>query len=208
MIAGKLTQLEGTGFVAENPLGRGEVHECLWVFVAFGRFPYVPGRLSHPPGPRERPKGPEFGQQPQVFNLSPSPPNPYVFDLLPPPSPIGPSRGPYFCINALYRMPRIPGAPEKARDPGPPRPIQAHCCRAWPGGNIDLVSIKPRCTNYNFSLVFRTFPGQTWPRDPCQRVRLDKLCRTHLKLAPETNSKAMSWPLPGLGKKLKLKMME
>ncbi len=40
---------------------------------------------------------------------------------------------------------------------------------------------------YNSSFgVFLSFPGQAWPRDPLQRVRLYKWCRTRLKLAPET----------------------
>ncbi len=73
-----------------------------------------------------------------------------------------------------------------------------------------LQSIMPRNKNYNLSFgLFRSFPGRTWPRDPFQRVRLKKWCRTHLKLAPETDYKVISWPFPGLGqKKLKSKMTE
>ncbi len=36
-----------------------------------------------------------------------------------------------------------------------------------------------------------------WPRDPFQRVGLEKWCRTHPKLAPETNSKAVWLPFSG-----------
>ncbi len=68
-----------------------------------------------------------------------------------------------------------------------------------------LVAIRPRNKQYNLSFgLFRIFPGQTWPRDPLQGVRLEKWCRTHLKLAPETNSKAMSWQFPGLGQKTEI----
>ena len=63
-----------------------------------------------------------------------------------------------------------------------------------------FVAIKPRNNNYNSSFVFWLFPGQAWPPYPFQRVRLDKWCRAQLKLTPETNSKAMSWPFPTLGK--------
>jgi hypothetical protein len=37
-----------------------------------------------------------------------------------------------------------------------------------------------------------TIFGQTWPRDQSKRVGLEKWCRTHPKLAPETNSNAVS----------------
>ncbi len=64
----------------------------------------------------------------------------------------------------------------------------------------DLITIEPRNKQYNLSFgLFRPLSGQTWPRDPLQRVWLEKwCCRAHLKLAPETNSKAMSWPFHGL----------
>ena len=39
---------------------------------------------------------------------------------------------------------------------------------------------------------FGTVSGRNWPRDPFQRVGLNKWCRTHPKLAPETNSNAVS----------------
>ena len=65
-----------------------------------------------------------------------------------------------------------------------------------------LGAIKPRSKHYNLSFgLFRSLPGRTWPRDPFQRVRLEKTSRTHFKLAPETNYKAVSWPCPGLGQK-------
>jgi hypothetical protein len=41
-------------------------------------------------------------------------------------------------------------------------------------------------------LIFvRSFPGQAGPRDPFQRVKLEQWCRSHLKLTPETNYKAV-----------------
>ncbi len=42
--------------------------------------------------------------------------------------------------------------------------------------------------------IFRAFPGRAWPRDPLQRVRLEKWRRTHLKVDPDTNCKTISWP--------------
>ena len=59
-----------------------------------------------------------------------------------------------------------------------------------------------------FVCCFGQVFGQSWPQDPFERVRFEQWCRTHLKLAPETNYKAMSWPFPGLRQKLKFKMME
>ncbi len=52
-------------------------------------------------------------------------------------------------------------------------------------------------------MPFRPFSGQARPRDPLQRVRLDKWCRGHRKLTPETNHKALSWPFPGPPQKFK-----
>ncbi len=40
---------------------------------------------------------------------------------------------------------------------------------------------------------------------PLPRARLKEWCRTRLKLAPETNSEAISWPVPGLGQKTSIK---
>ncbi len=71
--------------------------------------------------------------------------------------------------------------------------------RRSPTLNAKFIAIKPRNKHYNLSFgLFRSFSGRAWPRDPFQRVKLDKWCRTHLELAPETNAKAMSWPFPGL----------
>ncbi len=58
--------------------------------------------------------------------------------------------------------------------------------------------------NYNLYLWFWQVSGRTWPRDPFQRVGLEKRCRTHPKLAPETNSKAVSWPFSGPDPQLKM----
>ncbi len=46
--------------------------------------------------------------------------------------------------------------------------------------------------NYNCYSVFWPVSGRTWPRDPLQRIGLDKLCRKHPELAPETNYKTVS----------------
>ena len=43
-------------------------------------------------------------------------------------------------------------------------------------------------------LGFWQISGRTWTRDPSKRVGFGKWCRTHTKLAPETNSKAASLP--------------
>ncbi len=97
--------------------------------------------------------------------------------------------------------------------PGQSQGSRGHCHKTMSGGRscrVNLAAIKPRNKKHNLSFVFRSFPGKTWPRDPLQRVRLEQWCRTRLKLAPETNSKATSWLFPGLGKKIQLKfqMME
>ncbi len=55
----------------------------------------------------------------------------------------------------------------------------------------------PKNKSCNLSVgLFRSCSGLTWRRDPFQRVRLAKCCRTHLKLAPETNYNTISWPFP------------
>ncbi len=67
-----------------------------------------------------------------------------------------------------------------------------------------LVAIMPRNKKHDLSFgLFRSFSGRAWPRDPLQRVRLEKCNRTHPKLAPESNYKAMSWQYPGLGQQTK-----
>ncbi len=49
-------------------------------------------------------------------------------------------------------------------------------------------------------MVFGRLSRRTWPRDPFQRVGLEKWCRTHTQLAPETDFEghivAMSWSRP------------
>jgi hypothetical protein len=42
-----------------------------------------------------------------------------------------------------------------------------------------------------FFCVLDRVSGQTWPRDPFQRAWLQKWCRTHSHLAPDTISKAI-----------------
>ena len=48
--------------------------------------------------------------------------------------------------------------------------------------------------------------GQSWPLDSFKRVRLEGCCRTHLKVAPQTNSKSISWLTPCTSQKRKCKM--
>ena len=43
-------------------------------------------------------------------------------------------------------------------------------------------------------MCFKQISGRSWPRDPFKRVGPEKWCRTHPKLAQETNSKAASSP--------------
>jgi hypothetical protein len=71
----------------------------------------------------------------------------------------------------------------------------------------NLVAIMLRSKNCNLSFViFLSFSGQTGPETQLQRARLEKWCRTCLKLAPETNYNVTSWPCPGPGpKKLNFK---
>ena len=47
--------------------------------------------------------------------------------------------------------------------------------------------------------------GRIWPRDPFQRVGLDKWCRTHPKFAPEINSEAISGPCSGPDPQVRIK---
>ncbi len=58
--------------------------------------------------------------------------------------------------------------------------------------NLNLPSFRIGNTNYNFNFGFWPVSGRTWSRDPFNRVGLEKWCRNHPQLAPETNSKAVS----------------
>ena len=62
----------------------------------------------------------------------------------------------------------------------------------WGAGALNLPSSRIGNKNYNFSFGVWPVSGRTWPRDPFNRVGLEKSCRTHSELAPETNSKAVS----------------
>ncbi len=60
-------------------------------------------------------------------------------------------------------------------------------------GSVRLGHHQTKKQNYNSSFgSFRLLSGQTWSRDPLQRVKLGKWCRTRPNLAPETNDKAIS----------------
>jgi hypothetical protein len=51
---------------------------------------------------------------------------------------------------------------------------------------INLMAVKPLGKMIIFVLMFCYFRpdfGQSWARDPFKRVRLEKRCRTHIKLA-------------------------
>ncbi len=69
-------------------------------------------------------------------------------------------------------------------------------------GDRHVVAVKPgRLDHSCFSVccVGVVF-GRSWPQDPSQRVKLEKRCRTHIKSAPETDYKTISWPIPGQAK--------
>ncbi len=70
--------------------------------------------------------------------------------------------------------------------------------RQGPANNPNLPSLRIGDQNlYIFVFGFWPDSGRTWPRDPLQRVGLEKWCRTHPRSAPETNSKAVSRPFSG-----------
>ncbi len=58
--------------------------------------------------------------------------------------------------------------------------------------DLHLPSLKMNNKNYNLYCGFWPVSGRPWPRDPFQRVGLKKWCRTHTKVAPENNYKAVS----------------
>ena len=63
----------------------------------------------------------------------------------------------------------------------------------------DLLSFRIGNNNYNFSFGLWPVSDRTWSRDPFKRVGLEKLCRTHPKLAPGTNSEAENPVQPDVG---------
>ncbi len=71
------------------------------------------------------------------------------------------------------------------------------------------MAVKPLGEMAIVDLVFGCFGpvlGQSWPHDPFKRVMLEKWCRMHLKLAPETNYNVISLLIPGPSQKLKCKV--
>ena len=53
------------------------------------------------------------------------------------------------------------------------------------GTELSVVAVKPLGKMIILVLVVCCFGpvfGQSWPQDPFKRVRLEKWCRTHLKL--------------------------
>ena len=78
--------------------------------------------------------------------------------------------------------------PKNRPFPGPGRRgfywFSRHDRSSWA---LSLVAVKPLGKMIILVLVFCCFGsvfGQSWPQDPFKRVRLEKWCRTHLKLAP------------------------
>ncbi len=57
---------------------------------------------------------------------------------------------------------------------------------------VSLPSFRIGNQNYNFNFGFWPVSGRTWPRDPFNRVGLEKWYINHPTLAPGTNSKAAS----------------
>ncbi len=60
-----------------------------------------------------------------------------------------------------------------------------------------LPSFRIGNNKYNLNFVFWPVSGRTWPRDPLKRVGLEKWCRNHPQLTPETICKPVSWPFSG-----------
>ncbi len=89
-----------------------------------------------------------------------------------------------------------PGVPA----PVPSRLLDISGSRPHPGSEsrahkFCLVAVSdPCCASF---CCFGTAFGHNWPQDPCNRARLEKWCRTHLQLAPQTTSQAIWWPTPG-----------
>jgi hypothetical protein len=92
------------------------------------------------------------------------------------------------------RKTRLPSGGGFKVCPHIPKPVSVESLSWWPFQRAKKACIQPRNKKYKLSFGrFRSFPGQTWPQDPFQRVRLEKWCRTHLKLAPKTNYKANAY---------------
>ncbi len=71
---------------------------------------------------------------------------------------------------------------------------------------LNLVAVKPLGNMIILVFVFCCFwPafGKKMPQNPVKGVRLEKQCRTHLKLGPQINHEAISWLIPGPSQKLK-----
>jgi hypothetical protein len=165
----------------------------------------------HDSGPKSVAPGlPILGPKPcRLHDFEPKPRNPDL--LVPSPHrlqtrPPGHTQPPPFRLVLSAPFPDIETSAlpsEGGREAGWRRPWAVDSSsQVSPGSLKYRVAIKPRNKNDHSSYnLFRSFPGQTWPRDTLQRVRLEQWCRTHVKLSPETIYKAITVPLPGLGQK-------
>ncbi len=81
------------------------------------------------------------------------------------------------------------GPPDQARN----KSQMPRCSN--PAKNLTLLSLYKLMTIKICILFFASFDpvsDRTWPRDPFQRVGLERRCGTHPKLAPDTKYKAGS----------------
>ncbi len=140
-----------------------------------GQFPGLPGL----PGPAVGPKGPKIGQEPGAKFI--------ILSSLRSTQLSHRGRLSAALTVAVRRHRWPPGGQSK-----PPARQRSPNGSTKPRWLTYLPSLSIGNQNHNFYLVLGWFPGRTWPRDPFQRVGLEKCCRTHPKFAPETNSKAVS----------------
>jgi hypothetical protein len=102
--------------------------------------------------------------------------------------PIRPLLGPVSTPDRTRRSPMFGRFPTKlgCQDTGiDPVKLTTQCERMF--STVDLLSFTLGNKNYSLIWGFWQISGRTWPRDPFQRVGIEKRCRTHPKLAPETN---------------------
>jgi hypothetical protein len=159
-----------------------------WPPLAPKRRLLVPKRRLHTAphglGGPSWPKGPPGPARPGQVRASPCPAPPVPAW----PGPAGPAR--------LGKVPMLDQNPRRIL--AGYRPLSG---QTWtgPAGTDPCKSVRVPLPSFRIGNInddayfgFWQVSARTWPRDPFQRVGLEKGCRTHPKLAPETNYKTVS----------------
>ena len=106
-----------------------------------------------------------------------------------------PGSGPIY--GALYQRLLIKNQPGKSilRPSYGAKKFRPDCLHVPSPSSNQATKQKLYCTN----CLFIYFPAELGPEAPSNGSGSNTHCRTHLKLAPETDVEAFLWPCPGIG---------